>query len=377
MAKMITRILAIAVCLTMLLVPVQAAQISDIDEQVSRTSAGLSALGGKAGTMLTNQEEFPAGTSVCDWCAMALALSGSAEDFDSYLQPLQSYVENCYEEDGGLDKVKSTPYHRIALTVLALGGDPENFGTKPDGTAIDLIADGTYAFGGSSVGSQGLNGWIYALLALDASGVEVPTDAKFGREDMVNAILSAQEDDGGFGLVSGKSDVDITAMALQALAPYRQEYPQQIEAALDYLAGAMSDECLYSAYGAESVESSAQVILALCALEIDPAEDGRFCRGGETLLTGITRFQQADGTFGHLQDDTEGNFLATAQTLLALTAVQKLRGGEGWIFDFTGYTGPNQKVQQEIPYAAIGIGAVLIICIVIAGKRKKNGKSNG
>lgn len=375
MIRFSKRILAVMLCLSMLLIPVTAAQNNDIAQQVDDTSAGLSALGGKAGTLL-GKEDFPAGTSVCDWVAMSLALSGGAENFDGYLHDLEAYVETCYAEDGGLDRVKSTTYHRIALVALALGADPESFGTKPDGTVIDLIADGTYAFAGDSVGAQGLNGWIYALLALDASGAAVPENAKFTRVDMVEAIVAAQEPDGGFGLVSGKSDVDITAMALQALAPYQLAHPEVIQGALAYLSGTMNDNCRYTAYGEESAESSAQVILALCALGIDPDTDSRFCRGSDTLLTGLDAFRQKDGTYGHTKEDTQGNYLATAQTLLALKAVQKLRSGEGWIFDFTDYEGPQQKTQQATAYAAIAIAAILIICIVIAGKRKKHGKNN-
>lgn len=376
MMKLTTRILALVLCLSVLLIPVQAAQSSDVDKLVAETAAGLSALEGKAGSLLEKDEDFPAGTSVCDWTAMALALAGSPEDYDGYLQDLKDYVETSYAKDGGLDRVKSTTYHRIALVVLALGGNPESFGAKRDGTAIDLIADGTYAFAGNSIGAQGLNGWIYSLLALDASGALVPQNAKFTREDMIQAIVAAQESDGGFGLVAGKSDVDITAMALQALAPYQGDYPEVVDAGLVYLAGEMSDSCMFAAYGEESAESSAQVIMALCALGIDPDEDTRFRRGMQTVLSAMDAFRQEDGTYGHTKDDTQGNFLATAQTLLALRAVQKLRSGEGWIFDFTSYEGPQQKAQHGITYAAIAAAAILIICIVIAGKRKKHGKNN-
>lgn len=48
----------------------------------------------------------------------------------------------------------------------------------------------------------------------------MPEDAAYTREEILAAILEAQEPDGGFGLTAGASDVDITAMALQALAPY-------------------------------------------------------------------------------------------------------------------------------------------------------------
>ena len=372
MKRTLTRILALLLALALLPLPARAL---DISEETARTAAGLSALGGGSGTLLDRGADFPAGTSACDWTAMALALCGSEEDFESYRQALQAYVEDAYAKNGGLDKVKSTTYHRIALTVLALGGDPTAFGTMPDGTPIDLVADGTYGFRGDSLGLQGLNGWIYALLTLDAWGGEVPGDAKFTREEMIRAIVSAQEPDGGFGLTPGASDVDITAMALQALAPYRADHAAAVAAALDYLSGTMDDNCRYSAYGVESAESTAQVLLALCALGIAPEGDERFIRGGENLLTGLEAFRQPDGTYAHTPAEGEGNYLATAQTLLALKALENLRSGRGWIFDFSDYPGPCQK-KAAGPAFAIAAGAAVMICIVIAGKRRKHGKNN-
>ncbi|MDI9471372.1 MAG: hypothetical protein QM221_00440 [Bacillota bacterium] len=193
---------------------------------------------------------------------------------------------------------------------------------------------------------------------------------------MIHAIISAQEPDGGFGLIKGKSDVDITAMALQALAPYAQKYPLAVDNALAYLSGEMNEDCLYSAYGTENAESSAQVILALCALGIQPETDMRFCRGENTLLSGLKRFHKEDNTFGHTQEDAKGDFLATAQALLALTALQKLYSGNGRIFDFTDYTGPNLKPDHGTHYAIALFILILIVLIIITRKRKKHAQNN-
>lgn len=168
---------------------------------------------------LLTEENLPAGSSVSDWTALAMARAGVADDYEGYLSRLQSYVEQKYAENGGLHEVKATEYHRIALTAAALGGDPTAFGTKPDGTAIDLVADGTYNWQGENeLGAQGLNGWIFALLAMDAVGAEAPADARYSRESIVDTIVSAQLPEGGFALGGSDMDVDITAMALQALA---------------------------------------------------------------------------------------------------------------------------------------------------------------
>lgn len=377
MKKIILRILVTALCISLLAVP--AAAVQSLDTLVEEGARGLSAMNGREGKLLAGGEDFPAGaSSSCDWAAMALAISGAPEQYGKYLAALEDYVEAAYAANGGLERVKSTTYHRVALTVLALGGDPTAFGQKSDGTPIDLIADGTYAFAGESVGQQGLNGWIYALIALDASGVTPPADARFTREDMIAAILTAQESDGGFGLIGGNSSVDITAMALQALAPYAQQYPVEIEAAVNYLAAGMSEGCVFSSFGDVSAESSAQVILALCALGIDPEQDARFTQNGLTLLSGVERFRQSDGSFSHLAGDTAGDLLASAQMLLALKALQDLRSGEGWIFDFSDYEAPATSGDNVfwIAAAAAAAAVAVIIIVIITGKRKNHGKTD-
>lgn len=370
--------ISLILCITMLCSVVSASEENSLQQKIDRAAEGLSSFSEVPGELLKNQEMFPAGNSFCDWAAIALALAGAEEYYDSYLEALQIQTEEAYAKNGCLDKNKATEYHRFIITILALGGDPSSFGKKPDGTAIDLIADGTYNYVGKSPGAQGLNGWIWALIALDASGEEVPSDGKYQREDFVNKILEAQEPDGGFGLISGSSDVDITAMALQALAPWKDENPGAIEDALAYLAQNMTDTCGYISYGAENAESTAQVILALTALGIDPEKDERFMRNGNTLLTEIDRFVQADGTYGHLLADAGGDLLATAQTMHALISVQRLRDGQEWVFCFNDYKGPNQEEAGNVIYIIIGIGVLACAAggAVIAGKRKKYGKAN-
>lgn len=377
--KTITKILAVLLCVALLSPAVLAAELTSVDQMIADTAAGLSAMGGEAGTLLKGSGLFPAGTSGCDWSAIALALAGSEEYYGAYLDALRNNVEEKYAQNGCLDSRKATEYHRIALTVLTLGGVPTAFGKKPDGMEIDLIADGIYNYAGDSLGGQGLNGWIWALIALDASGAAVPEDARYQREDIISAILAAQEPDGGFGLIPGSSDIDITAMALQALAPYREAHGAQIDAALAYLSEKQSDSGGYVSYGAENAESTAQVILALCALGIDPETDARFIRDGHTLPNRLAQFRCEDGTFAHLLTDENGDYLASAQSLLALIAVQRLRNGQEWVLHFEHYAGPNQKTNSKSTitiYVVIGITA-LAVCgagiAVIAGKRKQHG----
>lgn len=364
-----TRLICILLCVMMLTNTVFAAT----DRRISNAAKGLTAAGRDSDGLLNNAELFPVGTSGCDWSAVALALSGEKEHYAEYLDRLQTYVEKAYAKEGCLDRIKATEYHRIALTVMALGGDPTSFGCKPDGTVIDLIAEGTYNFAGEDLGLQGLNGWIWALITLNAGSFEVPAGARYRESDMIEAILSAQEPDGGFGLIPGSSDVDITAMAVQALAPFRGNCKDEIHAALNYLASQMTDACGFVSYGEENAESCSQVILALCALGIDPEKDDRFVKEDQTLLSQLQGFVQPNGTFAHTKAEQGTDYLATSQAMFALIAASRLRAGEPWVFCFDGYKGPNQITESKIVYIVIGIAAAAVCGIVITGKRKKHG----
>ena len=156
---------------------------------------------------------------------------------------------------------------------------------------MDLLDDGVWNFAGE-LGAQGLNGLIFALLAVDAGTYPEPERAKNTRAGIVEAIRAAQEPDGGFGLVSGASEADLTAMALQALAPYGRD---------------------------ETVERA----LALAALGIDPEQEF----GSVNPETGLAEFRKADGSYAHLLTDTEGNLMATEQAMLALCALERLPDG--------------------------------------------------
>ena len=357
------------------------------DVVASIVSAEKAQLGIADGAALLTEENFPAGSSVPDWTALAMARAGIADDYAGYLVRLQAYVERQYAENGGLHAVKATEYHRIALTAAALGGDPTAFGTKPDGTAIDLVAEGTYNWQGDDLGGQGLNGWIFALLTMDAVGAEVPADARYSREDMLDAIVSAQLPEGGFALGGGEMDVDITAMALQALAPYREQYPEVIDAALNALSAAQAANGGFESWGAQSSESCAQVLLALCALDVDPETDERFQKDEGSVIDALLAFRLADGSFAH-QLGGQADAMAGEQAMQALTAMALRQQGAGRFFDLTdvhpiqldgaGDTAPTETPTESggfpvlpVVLIVIAIGAVALV-LVLKKKREKN-----
>ena len=351
------------------------------DMAASIAAAEKAQMGVAQDAPLLTEEKLPAGSSVSDWTALAMARAGVADDYAGYLSRLQSYVEQKYAENGGLHEVKATEYHRIALTAAALGGDPTAFGTKPDGTAIDLVADGTYNWQGENeLGAQGLNGWIFALLAMDAVGAEAPADARYSRESIVDTIVSAQLPEGGSDM-----DVDITAMALQALAPYQAQYPEVIDAALNALSAAQLPDGGFESWGAQSSESCAQVILALTALDIDPVEDGRFQKNQRNVVVALMDFRLSDGGFAH-EKDGPLDAMACEQAMQALTAMELRQQGEGRFFDLTAAhpvqleTTPDTDTETPaesggsfpvLPVVLIVIAVVIAMALVLVLKKKR------
>ena len=311
------------------------------------------------------------GESVSDWIAIATGCSGNPVKRNAYLKGLEEYVTAEYERSGCLHNIKATEYHRISLALLALGGDPTAFGKDASGEPINLIAEGTYNWDHSdSLGTQGLNGWIWALITIDAKYYDIPRDAIYTREDMVNAILAAQTDEGGFGLSGGSPDVDITAMALQALASY---YPQHenlkgsVDRALGWLSAQQSDSGDFVAWGAPSAESTAQVVIALCSLSIDPRTDTRFVKNGKSALDGLMQYQVDGGMFRHTLDG-EADVMATEQAVLALIALERLDAKANRLYDLTEvtvYAGTDDSLDApdapKNPIVWIVIGAVVLV----------------
>ncbi len=330
-------------CVVLLCVQPFAAGASYTDAELHEAAAGIvmwkkQAVGAE-GELLVSLSPS-AGSSAVDWYAMAVGRMG-AETGDGYLAALRRYVEECYRTADRLDAKRATEWHRIALTVLALGGDPTAFGTAADGTPIDLIADGTYNRARTApLGAQGVNGYIWALLTLDAGHFDVPAGAADTRASMIAAIGEKQLESGGVTLDGKAASVDLTAMAVTALAPYYADtaYPsvrETIDRALGYLAARQNAEGDFSSFGQPNAESTAQVLIALCALGIDPATDERFIKEGHTVTDGLMTYRRANGGFAHIRSG-DANSMASEQTLCALNALERFRAGERAFYDMTG-----------------------------------------
>ena len=266
-----------------------------------------------------------------EWLVIALARSGRDVP-DSYYDSVVKAVQSA---KGQLSDKKSTEYARTILALTAIGKDPADVG------GYDLLArladmdDVTY---------QGINGAIFALLALDSGKYDVPAAAEGGsqvtRDGLVAYILAQQLSDGGWALSGTSADPDVTAMALQALAPYRTG-DETVDAAVDKSVQLLSDMQLsdggYSSWGTLNSESCAQVLIALATLGIDPVSDSRFGKNGLTVLDALLAYAVSGG-FRHTVDG-EADAIATEQALCALTAYARLLDGKTALYDMTDVLG--------------------------------------
>lgn len=320
-----------------------------------------------------------AGTTYGDWYVIGMSELGIEDDYSAYLDALESYVTSSYATAGKLSPSKATEWHRISLAMLACGGDPENAGFADDGSRIDLIADGTYDRGKTApIDKQGINGWLWGIIALDSRKTIPPQDSFYSREDVLISILEAQLPDGGFALSGSVSDPDTTAMAVQALAPYldsKEEYTyvreqdgeertvtaaQVAEECLDCLSQMQLDSGGFASFGVENCESSAQVVIALCCAGVDPLTDSRFIKNSNSAVDALMSFKMSDGGFSHLlpSDESAGSdVLASGQALLAMAALYRQQNGLGGIYDFSGQQ-PEKPPQQEDEFSAEDIEEV-------------------
>ena len=270
------------------------------------------------------------GSLTGDWTVFGLARSDVKVN-EKYYSTYYKNVEAAVAEKGGrLSETKYTEYSRLVLSLTAIGRDPRDVG------GYDLLVPLADL---DRVTAQGVNGAVFALLALDSAKYEIPENpdaaVQATREGYVEEILSRQNEDGGWSLAGGQSDCDLTAMALQALAKYYGDaaVADAVERGLAWLAWAQEPDGTFTSWDTVSSESVCQVLVALTELGI-PLDDERFVKNGATLEDVLLRFQLEDGSFAHTPGGGS-DLTATTQALYALAAAQRQRDGKTTLYNMT------------------------------------------
>ncbi len=237
-----------------------------------------------------------------EWYVLAIAQYTEC-DLSAYEAALLSYLEN--------NKVGSASSRlKYALCLAAVG--------STDPYIVSAL--------NSSVGKQGLMSWIFGLHLMNNGYV----CDEYSVEDVKEKIIELQLDNGGWAITGKLADVDATAMAVQALAPYYQN-DAEVRSAVDTAIALFSQRQLengdYSSYGVPNPESTAQVLLALSSIGRDPFKDEAFIKNGNTLLDGILRYRLDDGSFAHTEGGTS-NDSATVQVFYAMVSYMRMSEGK-------------------------------------------------
>lgn len=313
-----------------------------------------------------------------EWMVIGLARSGRTVP-DGYYENVVKYVQENCNADERLDENRATDNARVILALTAIGKDVTNVGGHNLLAGLDEMSYVTY---------QGINGPIWTLIALDSHDYAPQGDVT--REKLIDAILGAQLPDGGWDMMGKAADTDITAMAIQALAPYydtNDAVKAAVDKALDALSAMQNDDGTFStAFSGKTSESTAQVIVALTALGINPATDSRFIKNGLNAVDGLCSFYVDGGGFRHIASgDLDG--MATEQSYYALAAYYRLLAGQTSLYDMSDVTitpapvTPDQPTNPDKPstgdrgvmlwVAALGVSGLAAAAVVGSKKREE------
>lgn len=248
-----------------------------------------------------------------EWIVFTLARGGYDND-TYYAQYVKNVSDVLQQKQGVLHPYKYTEYARVILALNAIGADATTIGGYNIYKSIEKLDD---------VATQGVNGPVFALLAFDSKGYALQETT---RTQFIQYIVDNQLASGSFTLDDETDNVDMTAMALQALAPYKDRSAVQaaITKATAYLQQAIATEQLSS-------ESYAQVIVAFTALNMD-VQQGEFA---SVLPKFFTFYEAGTGGFKHVLTDGAANNMATEQGAYAYVALQRFRNNEAPLYDMT------------------------------------------
>ncbi|MFR0872449.1 MAG: hypothetical protein ACLSG5_14290 [Oscillospiraceae bacterium] len=232
-----------------------------------------------------------AADSNSDWAAYCCARLHSSEGSEAYAAQLENRISELAETVSSGGFVKPTELQRTGIFLAAMGHDPSQ--------AVELGV-----FQSETLGRQGFNAYIWALIALNVTGETAPDNSLNTAQSLTEYIVASQHDDGSFSLFGDGGDVDITSAAVYALASADSDEAQEAaQRGADWLC---EIEGGYTSMGVRNCESTAQAVIALAAA-------GRTEKAEEAARQ-LAEYRRPDGGYAHLPDG-DTNRMATAQTL--------------------------------------------------------------
>ena len=293
------------------------------------------------------------GSTYGEWAVLAEARGNVSASvwYDEYLSNMAKTVVSM---NGRLDNTKTqtkhTEYSRVILALTSIGEDATKF-TGSNGTVYNLV-EPLFEKNGSTyrVSEQGNNGTAFALIALDSGNYYDNATGTTARNAWIKSLCDAQINNGAWGIDTDfpGSNVDMTAMVVQALAPYCSTNAT-VKAAVDKAVEWLSAEYQKTGdYG--SSESAAQVIVALSALNIDAKIDSRFQHNGISVLSNFLSYADPNskGFLHDKQPNSTVNQMASEQAAYTLVAYDRYVNGSKRLYDMSDVTKRENADAQAV-----------------------------
>lgn len=316
--------------------------------------------------LLANQSPNGVSSIGGEWLVIGLARGNCAVSKDFYSDYSEKVRDIIKEKSGVLSATKYTEYSRVILALTSIGEDVTN---ALGYNLLSYLADFT------KVKRQGINGAVWALIALDSNNYSVPTGESTDnttREKLIDYILGKKLSTGGWTLVGNTPDPDVTAMAITALSKYynsNKEVKSAVDKGITVLSDIQKSSGNFSSGGVVNSESVSQVIVCLSSLGINPNTDKRFICDGKSLVDVLLSFSVNGGGFAH-QKGGEYNQMATEQGFYALVAYNRLLSKKAPLFDMTDvFKGDNNADDENVGGSKTPQGN-------ITQKGKKNNSNN-
>lgn len=266
-----------------------------------------------------------------EWLILGLARSGyglSKEYVDGYYKKVEEFVKQNVDSNERLHKNKSTENARIILALTAIGKDVKNVAGH---NLLLGLNDLSY------LKKQGINGPIWALIAFDSKNYDIPANSNpannVTRDILIDTIVSAQNPDGTWGLSTGSVDIDITAMAITSLAPYYKN--NNVKTAIDK---ALVSLQTLKTEAKNTSETLSQIIVALCAIGVNPVTDNRFFYGNDSIIDELCKYSVENKGFKHIHSQTNTDGMASEQGYYALVAYDRFINKKPSLFDMSDVT---------------------------------------
>ncbi|MGN0714820.1 MAG: hypothetical protein ACI4LN_03285 [Anaerovoracaceae bacterium] len=266
-----------------------------------------------------------------EWTIFTVLRAGGSISDENQAAYLDS-VEAKLTTDASENKLQPTDYVRMVLTLGVMGEDPEDF------RGFNLV-EKLYTWKDLDYMTSNQISW--TLLALDSRDYDIPEGAVNSRDQLIEWLLLFQMDDGGFALTD-TSDVDMTGMIMQALAPYNNDDYPEVQAAFTKALAWLQTQINVNAGFAENAEynenscTGAQVLTALAVAGIDPLDPANgLTVGKKNVVTNLYGYKADAGFYWDPTMETQGNAMATQQVTYALEAYRRFAAKENSLYDLT------------------------------------------